>query len=221
MRKNIFLLGSILLFISLHCVSPEKLGLKKKRNSIEGDVLSLLERRLAILYKLSASDKSEIFTKEIESIKKHMNMLKQRGWENMEGNISATLKKGPNREVEKYAGMVGADKGNLIEREMEFFGQEEIKFEGSVDGEEASGDVKRGQAVGGAIARCSREGVHRHAHAKWRTTGGVAKRTIRSSTSWSTRNCGRRGPSSGEAKVKYSDELYDDVLEATNKKDEI
>ncbi|CAG9473359.1 unnamed protein product [Plasmodium vivax] len=172
MRKNIFLLGSILLFISLHCVSPEKLGLKKKRNSIEGDVLSLLERRLAILYKLSASDKSEIFTKEIESIKKHMNMLKQRGWENMEGNISATLKKGPNREVEKYAGMVGADKGNLIEREMEFFGQEEIKFEGSVDGEEASGDVKRGQAVGKAASKAKIKAVGKMAGMAARIAAG-------------------------------------------------
>ncbi|GAB67715.1 merozoite surface protein 7 [Plasmodium cynomolgi strain B] len=153
MRKNIFLVCSILVFLSLQYVLAEKLGFKKKRKKIEGNVLTLMKRRLAILQKLNSSDKSEVFAKEIESIKERINMLKQRGWENPEESFCETLEEVPNCEVGEYADMVKEDQGNLTDSEAEFLVQEEIKHEGSVGGEEVPGDVKSGEVVGKAASK--------------------------------------------------------------------
>ncbi|CAA9989980.1 conserved Plasmodium protein, unknown function [Plasmodium knowlesi strain H] len=152
MRKNIILLGSILMLLSLQYVLPGSIIFKKKRNKMEDDALSLVHRRLENLYKLSAWDNSEVFAKEIESMKEYINTLKDGGWENIGGNCSAILEKNFIEEVGKYADMLEADEEIFMDCQEEFFEQREIESEGSKGCEDASGDVINSQVVGRTVS---------------------------------------------------------------------
>ncbi|EDL44410.1 merozoite surface protein 7 (MSP7), putative [Plasmodium vivax] len=129
MKKKIVLFGSLFVLLSCSTVSSEKLGIQKKKKNLEQDATHALMKKLESLYKLSATDNSEIFNKEIESLKKQIDQLHQHGGENEGESLGHLLESEAANESTKKT-IFGVDEDDLDNYDGDFTGQSKGKFKG-------------------------------------------------------------------------------------------
>ncbi|KMZ85459.1 merozoite surface protein 7 (MSP7) [Plasmodium vivax Brazil I] len=114
------------------CASSEKLGVQKKKKNLEQDATHALMKKLESLYKLSATDNSEIFNKEIESLKKQIDQLHQHGGENEGESLGHLLESEAANESAKKT-IFGVDEDDLDNYDADFIGQSKGKIKGQAD----------------------------------------------------------------------------------------
>ncbi|KMZ79317.1 merozoite surface protein 7 (MSP7) [Plasmodium vivax India VII] len=115
------------------CASSEKLGVQKKKKNLEQDATHALMKKLESLYKLSATDNSEIFNKEIESLKKQIDQLHQHGGENEGESLGHLLESEAANESAKKT-IFGVDEDDLDNYDADFIGQSKGKIKGQTEG---------------------------------------------------------------------------------------
>ncbi|SCO68577.1 MSP7-like protein [Plasmodium vivax] len=129
MKKKIVLFGSLFVLLSCSTVSSEKLGIQKKKKNLEQDAMHALMKKLESLYKLSATDNSEIFNKEMEALKKQIDQLQQHGGANEEESLGHLLESEAANESTKKT-IFGVDEDDLDNYDGDFTGQSKGKFKG-------------------------------------------------------------------------------------------
>ncbi|SCO74043.1 MSP7-like protein [Plasmodium vivax] len=122
-----------LLLLLFCCASSEKLGVQKRKKNLEQDATHALMKKLESLYKLSATDNSEIFNKEIESLKKQIDQLHQHGGENEEESLGHLLESEAANESAKKT-IFGVDEDDLDNYDADFIGQSKGKIKGQTEG---------------------------------------------------------------------------------------
>nr|ACY66924.1 merozoite surface protein 7 [Plasmodium vivax] len=129
MKKKIVLFGSLFVLLSCSTVSSEKLGIQKKKKNLEQDAMHALMKKLESLYKLSATDNSEIFNKEMEALKKQIDHLQQHGGANEEESLGHLLESEDADDSGKKT-IFGVDEDDLDNYDADFTGQSKGKFKG-------------------------------------------------------------------------------------------
>ncbi|KJP86336.1 hypothetical protein AK88_04055 [Plasmodium fragile] len=148
MVKNIFVLYFILMLLSCCYVLGEETGLENNKKKMDEKFLSRIKRRLEILYKLSSYDKSEVFVREIDSIKEHLNILNEGGWESTEGRCNGNLTSGINKAEGAGADMPGGDLYSVTESESDFGDDGDAVLVGCFNGHRTPGHMKNAQGTG-------------------------------------------------------------------------
>ncbi|KMZ98178.1 merozoite surface protein 7 (MSP7) [Plasmodium vivax North Korean] len=118
--------------ISFHSVLSEKLGIQKKKKNLEQDAMHALMKKLESLYKLSATDNSEIFNKEMEALKKQIDHLQQHGGANEEESLGHLLESEDADDSGKKT-IFGVDEDDLDNYDADFTGQSKGKIKGQAD----------------------------------------------------------------------------------------
>ncbi|KMZ91336.1 merozoite surface protein 7 (MSP7) [Plasmodium vivax Mauritania I] len=118
-----------LLLLLFCCASSEKLGVQKRKKNLEQDATHALMKKLESLYKLSATDNSEIFNKEIESLKKQIDQLHQHGGENEEESLGHLIESEAANESAKKT-IFGVDEDDSDNYDADFIGQSKRKIKG-------------------------------------------------------------------------------------------
>ncbi|KMZ91338.1 merozoite surface protein 7 (MSP7) [Plasmodium vivax Mauritania I] len=118
--------------ISFHSVLSEKLGIQKKKKNLEQDAMHALMKKLESLYKLSATDNSEIFNKEMEALKKQIDQLQQHGGANEEESLGHLLESEDADDSGKKT-IFGVDEDDLDNYDADFTGQSKGKIKGQAD----------------------------------------------------------------------------------------
>nr|ACY66909.1 merozoite surface protein 7 [Plasmodium vivax] len=129
MKKKIVLFGSLFVLLSCSTVSSEKLGIQKKKKNLEQDAMHALMKKLESLYKLSATDNSEIFNKEMEALKKQIDQLQQHGGANEEESLGHLLESEDADDSGKKT-IFGVDEDDLDNYDADFTGQSKGKIKG-------------------------------------------------------------------------------------------
>ncbi|VUZ97471.1 MSP7-like protein [Plasmodium vivax] len=129
MKKKTVLFGSLFVLLSCSTVSSEKLGIQKKKKNLEQDAMHALMKKLESLYKLSATDNSEIFNKEMEALKKQIDHLQQHGGANEEESLGHLLESEDADDSGKKT-IFGVDEDDLDNYDADFIGQSKGKFKG-------------------------------------------------------------------------------------------
>nr|ACY66923.1 merozoite surface protein 7 [Plasmodium vivax] len=129
MKKKIVLFGSLFVLLSCSTVSSEKLGIQKKKKNLEQDAMHALMKKLESLYKLSATDNSEIFNKEMEALKKQIDHLQQHGGANEEESLGHLLESEDADDSGKKT-IFGVDEDDLDNYDADFTGQSKGKIKG-------------------------------------------------------------------------------------------
>ncbi|ANQ10102.1 Merozoite surface protein 7 [Plasmodium coatneyi] len=128
---------------------------QKKKNNLEQDAIHILMKKLESLYKLSATNNSEVFTKEIETLKKQIDQLQQQGGV-IEGESLGHLLENEAAN-ESNTTIFGVDEDDLDNYDVDFTGQSKGKIKGQsskyqkkVTGNDETSEGAPG--VGGAAA---------------------------------------------------------------------
>ncbi|GAB67717.1 merozoite surface protein 7 [Plasmodium cynomolgi strain B] len=132
MRKKIAFVCSIFALLSCNCVLSEKLGIQKKKKNLEQDAMHILMKKLENLYRLSATDNSEVLNKEIESLKKQIDQLHQHGGVIEGENLGHLLESEAANESTKKT-IFGVDEDDLDNYDVDFTGQSKGKIKGQTD----------------------------------------------------------------------------------------
>ncbi|CAA9989978.1 MSP7-like protein, putative [Plasmodium knowlesi strain H] len=129
MKKSIAIFGSLFVLLSHSIVSSEKVCIQKKKNNLEQDAMHMLMKKLESLYKLSATDNSEVFVKEIEALKKQIEQLQQHGGVNEGVTLGHALENEAANESTKKT-IFGVDEDDLDNYDVDFTGQSKGKIKG-------------------------------------------------------------------------------------------
>ncbi|EUD67656.1 hypothetical protein C922_01841 [Plasmodium inui San Antonio 1] len=124
MKKKIALFGSLFVLLSSSTVSSEKLGIQKKKKNLEEDDMHMLMKKLESLYKLSATNNSEDFNKEIEALKKQIDQQQQPGGDN-EGESPGHLLESEAADDSGKETISGEDEEDSDSYDADFIGQGE------------------------------------------------------------------------------------------------
>ncbi|VUZ97476.1 MSP7-like protein [Plasmodium vivax] len=145
--------------ISFHSVLSEKLGIQKKKKNLEQDAMHALMKKLESLYKLSATDNSEIFNKEMEALKKQIDQLQQHGGANEEESLGHLLESEAADDSSKKT-IFGVDEDDLDNYDGDFTGQSKGKIKGQADtAPSVKGDVSPPPNLPAAAASSPKETV--------------------------------------------------------------
>ncbi|GAB67714.1 merozoite surface protein 7 [Plasmodium cynomolgi strain B] len=130
MRRIIGPICCLLLFLFC-CASSEKLGTHKKKK-LEQEAMHALMKKLENLYRLSATNNSEVLNKEIESLKKQIDQLHQHGGVIEGENLGHLLESEAANESTKKT-IFGMDEDDLDNYDVDFTGQGKGKIKGQAD----------------------------------------------------------------------------------------
>ncbi|GAB67710.1 merozoite surface protein 7 [Plasmodium cynomolgi strain B] len=215
MRGKYVMLSSFFFFLSMHAVPCEKLGIQKKKKNLEQDAAHILMKKLESLYKLSATDNSEVFNKEIESLKKQIDQLHQHGGVIEGENLGHLLESEAANESTKKT-IFGVDEDDLDNYDADFIGQgKKTIIKGATDDDEGEegdeGEVEEtnsGNTSSQPDSEDSSESPPESRNPATAVAPGVSPPEGQS-------------PNGRIPNVKYLDKLYDEILKTTDVKDGI
>ncbi|GAW82216.1 merozoite surface protein 7 [Plasmodium gonderi] len=122
MKGNYVVLCCFLFVHSFQEALSDKFGVPKHDNNLEQDATYMLMKKLEKLYKLSETNNGEIFNKEIESLKKQIEALKQGKVDNSGENIGQLLEN-ESKDDSGQKTIFGMDEDDLDIYDADFIGQ--------------------------------------------------------------------------------------------------